>query len=152
MSGMHPIGEIINYDERREFQARYVQHPHCAIHVKDAPKLDENSDSEIVEFIDKYITCSIPDQKTEPDLYELVTSRLTHNCTTTCRKKRGVRCRFNAPWPVCEQTMIVRGNDISNDVVKKSKKICDKVLNEISNNRREEELGQLTIKDILDWT
>ena len=42
MSGMHPIGEIINYDERREFQARYVQHPHCAFHVKDAPKLDEN--------------------------------------------------------------------------------------------------------------
>ena len=56
----------------------------------------------------------------------------------------------NAPWPVCEQTMIVRGDDVPNDVIKRSKKICDKVLNEISNNRREEELDQLTIKDILD--
>ena len=61
-----------------------------------------------------------------------------------------MRCRFNAPWPVCEQTMIVRGDDVPNDVIKKSKKICDKVLNEISNNRREEELDQLTFKDILD--
>ena len=34
MSGMHIIGEIINYDETRELQGRYVQHPHCAIHVK----------------------------------------------------------------------------------------------------------------------
>ena len=46
--------------------------------------------------------------------------------------------------------MIVRGDDVPNDVIKQSKKICDKVLNEISNNRREEELDQLTIKDILD--
>ena len=39
MSGMHVIGEIINYDETREFQGRCVQHPHCAIHVKDAQNL-----------------------------------------------------------------------------------------------------------------
>ena len=56
MSGMHIIGQIKNYDETREFQGRCVQHPQCAIHVKDATKLDENTDSEIVEFIDKYIT------------------------------------------------------------------------------------------------
>ena len=53
MSSMHRIGETINYDETREFRGRCVQHPHCAIHVKDALKLDENTDSEIVEFIDK---------------------------------------------------------------------------------------------------
>lgn len=41
MSGMHIIGQIINFDEAREFQGRCVQHPHVAIHVKDAPILDK---------------------------------------------------------------------------------------------------------------
>ena len=29
---------------------------HALIHIVDAPKTDENKDSEAVEFIDKYIT------------------------------------------------------------------------------------------------
>ena len=39
MSDMHIIGQIINYDETREFQGRCVQHPYCAIHANDAPKI-----------------------------------------------------------------------------------------------------------------
>ena len=34
---------------------------HAPIHIVDAPKIDENEDSEVVEFIDKYITCTLPD-------------------------------------------------------------------------------------------
>ena len=103
MSGMHIIGQIIIYDETREFQGRCVQHLHCAIHVKDAPKLDENTDSEILEFIHKYITFFIPHKDAKPELHELVISRQTHTCTTTCRKKKGVCCCFNAP-PASQQT------------------------------------------------
>ena len=33
---------------------------HGPIHIVDAPKIDENEDSEVVEFIDKYITCVYP--------------------------------------------------------------------------------------------
>ena len=120
---MHIIGQIINYDEKREFQGRCVQHPRCAIYVNDAPKFDENTDSKIVEFIDKYATCSIPHKDTKPELHELVISRLTHKCTTTRRKKKGVRCRFNAPWVASEQTRIVTGEDVTNEEVKQSKKV-----------------------------
>lgn len=149
MSGMHIIGQIINFDEAREFQGRCVQHPHVAIHVKDAPILDKNPESEVVQFIDKYITCAIPDKDTEPELHDLVTSRLTHKCTTTCRKKKGVRCRFNSPWPVSDQTKIARGEGVTRDEVKQSKKIVDKVLTEIVDNRTTEELCNVTLEDIL---
>ena len=42
MSGMHPIGQILNYDDRREFQQRTgLEHAHVQVHIKDAPKIDE---------------------------------------------------------------------------------------------------------------
>ena len=45
-SGMHP---------KKEFQNRGTEHMHVPIHIVDAAKIDENVDSEVVEFIDKYI-------------------------------------------------------------------------------------------------
>ena len=54
-SGMHPIGQILNFDNQREFQNRGTEHMHVPIHIVDAAKIDENVDSEVVEFIDKYI-------------------------------------------------------------------------------------------------
>ena len=50
-----PIGQILIFDDWREFQNRGISR--CQIHIVDAPKIDENEDSEIVEFIDKYIMC-----------------------------------------------------------------------------------------------
>ena len=45
LSGMHPIGQILNFDDR-EFQNKGMEQ-------KYAPKIDENNDSEVVEFIDQ---------------------------------------------------------------------------------------------------
>ena len=49
---MHPIGQMLNFDDRREFQNRGTEHMHAPIHI-DAPKIDEIEDSEVSEFIDK---------------------------------------------------------------------------------------------------
>ena len=35
---------------------------HAPIHTVDAPKIDQNEDSELAEFIDKYSTCAVPDE------------------------------------------------------------------------------------------
>ena len=56
---VHPIGQIFNFDDRREFQNREMEHIYASIHVVDAPKIDEDYDSEVIEFIDKYITCTL---------------------------------------------------------------------------------------------
>ena len=87
-SGMHPIGQILNIDSKGEFQARGNEHLHCAIHIVDAPKIDVDEDDVVTDFIDKYITCALPDQDKYPELHQVVKTVQTHHHTTTCRKKK----------------------------------------------------------------
>ena len=44
----------------KESQGRGSQHIHSAVHIKDAPRFDVNTDDEIVQFIDRHIPCAIP--------------------------------------------------------------------------------------------
>jgi hypothetical protein len=111
LSGAHPVGKILNYDRRKEMQGRGTEHFHAAVHVKDAPRLGTATDGEVVAFVDKYVTCAIPDETTDPILHQLVTTRQAHYHTGTCKKKLGVSCRFNFPRPPSSQTLISRAPD-----------------------------------------
>ena len=33
LSGMHPIGQILNFEDQREFQNRGTEHMHAPIHI-----------------------------------------------------------------------------------------------------------------------
>ena len=72
----------------------------------------------------------------------------THHHTTTCRKKKGVACRFNAPWAPSDKTRIGRSEEkIDETIVKQSKKLIEKVLSyivAISN------LSDVTLSEILE--
>ena len=72
MSSTHPMEQILNYDSKREFQPRRPEHPHCVFHIMGAPRIDENDDSEVTVFIDKYITCSVLNKKKYSALNKLV--------------------------------------------------------------------------------
>ena len=62
----------------------------------------------------------------------LVKKVQTHHHTTTCRKKKGVACRFNAPWAPSNKTRIVRSEEkIDETIVNQSKKLNEKVLSYI---------------------
>ena len=87
LSGMHPIGQILNFDDRREFQNRGTEQMQAPIHIVDVPKIDENEDSEVAEFIDKCIICALPDATKYPEISNLVKKVQTHHHTTTCTKK-----------------------------------------------------------------
>ena len=62
---------------------------HAPIHVVDALKIDENNDSEVKEFIDKYILCALSDEEKYSEMNKLVRKVQIHHHTTTCRKKKG---------------------------------------------------------------
>ena len=99
---MHPIGQIINYDDMREFQNRGKYHMHVQIHVQDAPTINEDDDADdrkVADFIEKYITCSLPNETYSPVLHQLVTQVQTHFHTNSCRKRNGVTSRFGGPPP-----------------------------------------------------
>ncbi len=59
-SKANPLGEIVDYAIRIEFQCRGSPHAHCVLRVKDAPLYGVDSNSDICAFIDQYVTCAIP--------------------------------------------------------------------------------------------
>ncbi|XP_013856318.1 uncharacterized protein LOC106512195 [Austrofundulus limnaeus] len=117
MSPSQPIGKIIDYFYRVEFQQRGSAHTHCIFWIEDAPQLGINTDEEVIAFIDKYITCDLPPE-TDP-LFEIVSSVQMHSKkhSKSC-KKQHTKCRFNFPRPPSTKTFISK--PIKNVVTKQN--------------------------------
>ena len=107
-SSDEPLGKVIHYFWRREYQSRGAQHFHLILWVKDASILYQSSLDEVATFISKYITCAIPNKNLSPTLYQRVTSYQTHKHNSYCMRKKKTRrgfvsvCRFGFPRPVTE--------------------------------------------------
>ena len=120
----------VNYAEKNPVIVGGTEHTHALIHVVDAPKIDEIEDNELVEFIDKHITCFTVETK-YPKISNLVKKVQIHHNRTTCRKKKCVAYRFNAIWVPSGETKIIRSEEKMDETkVKKSKKL-EKVLSYI---------------------
>ena len=144
---MHPIGQTLNFDDRRAFQNRWTEHMHTAIHILDAPKIDGNNNSDVIELIDKYITCALLDEEKYPEMNKLARKVQTCHHTTTCRKKKRVTCRFNATWIPSMETRLIRCEENIDEIkVKSCKKLIEKVLSYIV---KVDDLSYVTQSEIL---
>ena len=112
LSPSAPIGNIIDFVYRAEFSSRGTVHFHSLLWVQDAPQLGIDKDEDVVQFIDKYISCLTPNEEEDPELHEIVRSVQQHSKkhSKSCRKK-GTTCRFNFPRPPSEKTFIVKMKD-----------------------------------------
>ena len=91
----NPIGKIVTYALRVEFQMRGSPHLHALVWTSDCPKLTQVAKQDYNDFIDTYVQAHLPDIKTDPELYELVATYQKHSHSKTCRKYRNIPCRFN---------------------------------------------------------
>ena len=112
LADSHVIGEVTEFFYRIEFQQRGWPHIHALFWVNDAPKLSQSltsRDPEVCAFIDKYVSCTLPDGDRESHLHEQVSSVQTHskNHSKSCKKGRKT-CRFNFPRPPSTRTFICR--------------------------------------------
>ena len=107
MSPSQPIGKIVDSFYRVEFQQRGSPHVHCLFWIENAPIIDKNSDAEVIDFIDRYVTCQLPSE--DQGLLDTVTSVQQHSKrhSKSC-KKGGNTCRFNFPRPPSCRTFISR--------------------------------------------
>lgn len=96
-----------------------------------ASRTYENDDSEAAASIDKYITCSIPNEKECPALSKLANKVQQHRHTCTCIKKKVVTCRFITPWSPSDETSIVHNTNVSEEKLNRNKEILDRVLSEV---------------------
>ena len=87
-SSSKPIGEVVEYVIRIEFQARGSPHAHTLIWIKDAPKLGYSDEEDVTAFIDKHVSCSLAE--TDEALCTLVQSLQIHHHSQTCRRKEVV--------------------------------------------------------------
>ena len=98
-----PIGVIQDYNHRIEFQQRGSPHCHMLLWVRDAPSISESSPSDLSTFIDKYISCTVPDNNNQ--LSSLVQTVQRHSHSATCTK-HGTKCRFSFPKPLMSETSV----------------------------------------------
>ncbi|KAJ8050314.1 hypothetical protein HOLleu_03468 [Holothuria leucospilota] len=93
----NPIGEVVDYFYRIEFLQGGWPHLHCLFWVKNAPRYStETDDTLVIDFICKYVSCSIPSEDVQ-----------THskNHSKSCKKTHKT-CRFNFPKPPSQQPFI----------------------------------------------
>ena len=103
---LQPLGKVIDWFGRIEFQARGWPHWHGMLWIEGAPIYGKSSIEEVVAFIDKHISAELPDPDEDPELYDLVSKLQRHKHTKTCTKGGKEECRFNFPKPPCDSTFI----------------------------------------------
>ena len=143
MSNANPLGQIVDYVIRIEFQARGSPHAHTLLWVKNAPQIDIETDDEVCEFVQKYISCSIPDDEDER---ELVCKLQRHSHSSYCRKKGS--CRFRYPKPPSDKVIIAKEPDTEGSMELKAhaRNIMSKVYNAIT---EQESVGPMSTEELL---
>ena len=131
-SSLKPIGPIIDFFYRVEFQQRSSGSPHIhsLMWIEGAPLYQKNSDDDVIKFIDKYVTCS----SCRAEISGLI-SLQTHKHAKSCKKRGQEICRFNFPFPPMPRTVILQPLDLTGfdssqleqikDNYKKTKKITE---------------------------
>ncbi|MDY6841695.1 MAG: AAA family ATPase [Pseudomonadota bacterium] len=110
---LEPLGHVVDYFYRVEYQQRGSPHIHCLLWVENSPEADADNDEDVVAFVDKYLTC---ERHTEGELKE-VSSLHEHKHSKSCKKGGKHKCRFGFPLAPMPQTMLLR--PLSEDEEKK---------------------------------
>ena len=89
VSNASPIGKIIYYTLRIEFQMRGSPHLHSLIWTSDCPELTPENEEGYIAYIDQHVQASLPDTEKDSDYCELVKMFQRHNHSRTCKKRIG---------------------------------------------------------------
>ncbi|XP_061175927.1 uncharacterized protein LOC133184868 [Saccostrea echinata] len=109
LSPAKPIGKVVDFFQRVEFQQRGSPHMHCLYWVENAPNIDSDGEEVVYDFIDRYVTCAVPSESDDAELRKSVLEVQQHSKkhSKSCKKK-GTECRFNFPRPPSQKTFITR--------------------------------------------
>ena len=111
------FGKISDYFFVTKFQNR-GKHDHAMLWIEGAPTYGADNNSEIEQFVDKYITCNT--DHLDPELAKV----RRHYHTRSCRKRKNSHCRYNFPVLPMRATRIIEPVSVEeNVVVEKSKSL-----------------------------
>ena len=128
-SSCEPIGKLLDFFYRVEFQQRGSPHIHMLDWIENAPTLETHSEEEIVQFVDQYLTSNTDNEKTAN-----LVGLQSHKHSKTCRKKGKPICRFGFPLPPLPRTMLLYPLEENVDNYKKKNTELLKAMNEYKDN------------------
>ena len=128
-SSCEPIGKLLDFFYRVEFQQRGSPHIHMLVWIENAPTLETHSEEEIVQFVDQYLTSNTDNEKTAN-----LVGLQSHKHSKTCRKKGKPICRFGFPLPPLPRTMLLYPLEENVDKYKKKNTELLKAMNEYKDN------------------
>ena len=107
-----PLGEVVDYFYRVEFQNRGSCHYHIFFWIKDIPS-DINSETAdaLLTYIDKVIKTELPNQADDPELHNMVRRLQMHSHGKYCTPHGKSSCRFNFPYKPCKKSRILTHGD-----------------------------------------
>ena len=95
-----------------EYQSRGAPHYHILLWIKDAPVIGVDPEHVVIAWINKRVSCQIPDEKFSPELHRLVTKYQLHKCSNYCRSKKKygsayvTHSKFGFPQEVADETVL----------------------------------------------
>ena len=95
LSNAKPIGKIVYYALRIEFQMRGSPHLHSLIWTSDCPELKDGSEEAYIRYIDEHVQGSLPNRENDCEFHDLVNMYQKHTHSRSCKKYRNIPCRFN---------------------------------------------------------
>ncbi|XP_062569279.1 uncharacterized protein LOC134231343 [Saccostrea cucullata] len=155
-SPSEPIGKVSDFFQRVEFQQRGSPHMHCLYWIENAPKLNEDGEDAVCNFINKYVSCAVPSEEEDLELRNIVLAVQQHskNHSKSCRKK-GTECRFNFPRPPSVSTFINSPLEEEEETeatdLQKQQSIAKEILLQVWNEVQDEANKSKTTEDIFSY-
>ena len=109
-SDLKPLGEIVDWFIRVEFQLRGSPHYHIFFWISDLCNRQgelASDDGIILQYIDRTIKTTIPNEKDDKELYDLVRKLQMHTHTSYCMPSNRPPCRFGFPKRECKDTHLL---------------------------------------------
>ena len=129
------LGPVAHHFWRVEYQMRGAPHAHLVLWIDKSPLIGRESNEEVLKFIQRYITCSVPNIDESPTLNKLVNNFQRHKCGTYCQRKYKTRagqfltrCRFGFPRASRDEAIM---NDLFSCLRQRSKRQSTKRLYEL---------------------
>lgn len=108
-----PLGTVLDYFARIEFQNRGSPHVHMFLWIDGLPaELNHSTASEFIHYIDRTISSNVPSLEEDYELNLLVKKLQTHHPSAYCSHGYKSNCRFGFPRKVVSTTRILPNNDL----------------------------------------
>ena len=129
LSNANPIGKIVYYALRIEFQMRGSPHLHSLIWTSDCPELKDGSEEAYIRYIDDHVQGNLQNRENDSKFHDLVKMYQKHTHSRSCKKYKNIPCRFNFGQFFTNETVVSK--PLADDIPDAQKVLVLKKRNEI---------------------